>query len=156
MSHRTLAGLILALVASSVLSPAAAQPAPVEVILLSVTPGTPSGDDWCVGHEEVELTAHVVDAASQSVVTEGQVWLQFCVRPTLGTLVGVPKEDCAATGSPRWISVGGHDLSVVNPPSFTHTTGVSVLGVRFQFRPARGEFQRTTSAPFNLDTTCGP
>jgi hypothetical protein len=157
MFHRTFSGLIVALVASSVLSPAAAQPAPVEVILLSVTPGTPSGDDWCVGNAEVTLTAHVVDVATQTEVTEGQLWLQFCVTPTLGTLVGSPKEDCDATGSPRWISASGHDLSVVNPPSFTHTTGVSVLGVRFQFRPAPGgEFQRTTSVPFNLDTTCGP
>jgi hypothetical protein len=158
MSHRTLASLIVALAASSVLSPAAAQPAPVEVILLSVTPGTPSGDgDWCVGAEEVTLTAHVVDVASQSEVTEGQLWWQFCVTPTLGTLVGVPKEDCDATGPPRWISASGDDLSVVNPSSFTHTPGVSVLGVRVQFRPAPGgEFQRTTSVPFNLDTTCGP
>ena len=157
MSHRTLACLIVALVASSGLSPAAAQPAPVEVILLSVTPGTPSGDDWCVGNAEVTLTAHVVDIATQTEVTEGQLSMQFCVTPRPRPSVGSPKEDCDAPGPSRWISAGDYDLALVNPPSFTHTTGVPVLGVRFQFRPAPGgEFQRTTSVPFNLDTTCGP
>jgi len=158
MSHRTLASLIVALVASSVLSPAAAQPAAVEVIIDSVTPGTPSGDgDWCIGDAEVELIAHVVDVASQSVVTEGQLWMQFCVARTLGALNGFAKEDCEATGPPRWLSISGHDLAAVNPADFTHNPGVLALGVRFQFRPASGgEFQRATSVPFNLDTTCGP
>jgi hypothetical protein len=95
MSHRTLAGLIIALVASSVLAAHAvpvtyelasstesymsieAQPAPVEVSLVSVDPGTPSGDgDWCIGTERVTLTAHVVDLASQSEVR----WARFCGR----------------------------------------------------------------------------
>src|SRR4026209_2183597 len=54
MSHRTRATRLVALVASSVLSRAAAQPAAVEVIIDSVTPGTPSGDgDWCIGDSEV-------------------------------------------------------------------------------------------------------
>ena len=41
MPYRTLASLIVALAASSVLSSAAAQPAAVEVSLVSVTPGLP-------------------------------------------------------------------------------------------------------------------
>ena len=44
MSHRTLAGFIVALVASSLLSPVAAQPVAVEVSVVSVVPGTLSGD----------------------------------------------------------------------------------------------------------------
>ena len=135
-----------------------AQAAAVEVSLVSVVPGTPSGDgDWCIGDAEVELIAHVVDVASQSVVTEGQLWMQFCVARTLGALNGFAKEDCEATGPPRWLSISGHDLAAVNPADFTHNPGVLALGVRFQFRPASGgEFQRATSVPFNLDTTCGP
>ena len=88
------------------------------------------------------------------MVTEGELWLQFCAAPTLGDLA---KEDCEAPGPPRWLSQGGHDLAVVNPADFTRTPSVLVLGVRFQFRPAAGgEFKRTTSVPFNLDTTCSP
>ena len=155
MFHRTFAGLIVALVASSVLSPAAAQPTAVEVIIDSVTPGTPSGDgDWCVGAGPVTITAHVVDVASQSVVTECQLWLQFCAGKNLGDFA---KEDCEASGPLRWLSQGGHDLAVVNPADFTRTPSVLVLGVRFQYRPAPGGlFKRATSVPFNLDTTCSP
>jgi hypothetical protein len=157
MSHRTVAGLIIALVASSGWSlAAAAPPAPVVVNLVSVIPGTPSGDDaWCVGDGQVTFTPRVVDLETQSPVTEGMVWWQLC-----STSADVfPMEDCDAPGASRWQSQGGHDLSAVSPPSFSFVPSVvgAVLGVRFQYRPAPGgAFKRATSASFNLDTTCSP
>jgi hypothetical protein len=155
MCYRTVAGLIVALVASSGWSLAAAKPAAVEVSLVSVTPGTPSGDgDWCVGAERVTITARVVDLETQSEVTEGLVWLQLCLSSA-----GVfPKEDCdALPGAPRWQDAVGHDLSVVNPPFFTINPAGPVAGVRFRYVPAPGgAFKRATSASFNLDRTCSP
>jgi hypothetical protein len=153
MFPRTFFGLIVALVASSVLSPAAAQHAAVEVILMSVTPGTPSGDgDWCVGAAQVTLTAHVVDA-SQSEVTEGRLVWQFCASSTLGAF---PKEDCDAPGMPRWKGDMYSDLSDESPASTPpFTPNVPIMGVRLQYVPAPGgSFKRATSASFNLDTTC--
>jgi hypothetical protein len=155
MFHRTFIGLIVALVASSVLSPAAAQPAAVELSLLSVTPGTPSGDnEWCIGAARAMLTAHVVDAASQSEVTEGTIVWQVCQGPDLG---GLPKEDCEVPGAPRWVGAVLSDLSFDSTPSIGTAPNVPVLGFRLQFRPAPGGgFQRATSVSFNLDTTCLP
>ena len=120
---------------------------------MDVTPGTPSGDgDWCVGAEQVTLRAHAVDAATQTEITEGMIWWQFCVSPNLGAF---PKEDCDATGPPRWRAELGDDLSVRNPSSITFTPNVPVMGLRVQYRPTPGG-KRTTSVSFNLDTTCGP
>jgi len=156
MSYRALAGFFVALVASSVLSPAAAQPAAVEVSLVDVTPGTPSGDgDWCVGAAEVTVRAHVVDVASGSEVTEGKLMWQFCASLALGAF---PKEDCDAHGPPpRWNSEQLDDLSESPLASITFTPSLPVMGMRLQFRPAGGGgFKRATSAPFNLDTTCSP
>ena len=155
MFHRTFIGLFVDLVASSVLSPAAAQPAAVEVIIDSVTPGTPSGDgDWCVGGaEQVTLTARVVDLETQSEVTEGLVWFQLC-ESSAGVF---PKEDCEPPGPPRWKSEVGEDLSAPFPPSQSFPPIVPVQGFRLQYRPAPGGlFKRATSVPFNLDTTCSP
>ena len=159
MFHRIFTGLIVALVASSVLASAAAQPEAVEVSLVSVTPGTPSGDgDWCVGAEEVTITAHAVDLASQSELTEGQIWFQFCAHP--GPTTGVfPKEDCDdATGPTRWDSEQFDPLSALNPTaSITFTPNAPVWGLRLHYRPEPGSgFKRTTSESFNLDTTCLP
>jgi hypothetical protein len=157
MSHRTLAGLIVALVASSGQSPSdlstAAQPAAVAVSLLSVSPATPSGDDWCVdAAAEVTLTAHVVDLASQSEVAEGTIEWQTCTSPTLE---GLPKEDCDGHGPARWAGAVISDLSVDSTPSLHTRFVVPVLGFRLQFRPAPGSgFKRATSASFNLDRTC--
>jgi len=151
MFHRTFIGLFVALVASSVLSPAAAQPAAVEVIIDSVTPGTPSGDgDWCIGAERVTTTAHVVDTA-QNEVTEGTLVWQTCHGPR----GGLPKEACDGPGSGRWVSDMRSDLSLGSTPSIEPKPQVPVLGFRLQFEPVQGSgFKRTTSEPFNLDTTC--
>ena len=154
MPYRTLASLIVALAASSVLSSAAAQPAPVEIVLDGVTPGSPSGDgDWCVGAAQITVTAHVVDIASQSEVEEGVLFLMFCTIPNLGAF---PKEDCDVPGPARYGDGLGEDLAM-RPLSITFTPNLPVMGVRLQYRPARGgHFRRATSVAFNIDTTCSP
>ena len=155
MSHRTFSRFIVALVASSAWSLAVAQPADVVVSLVSVSPGTPSGEnEWCVGDDQVMLTAHVIDVASQTEVTEGTIVWQTCDGPDLA---GHPKEDCAAPGSARWKGVVLSDLSFDSTPSIGASPVPPVLGFRLQFRPAPGgSFKRATSVPFNLDTTCSP
>ena len=154
MFHRTFTRFIVALVASSALSPAAAQPAAVEVILDSVSPGTPSGDnEWCIGTERVMLTAHVVDVATQSLVTEGTIVWQVCER----SFDGFPKEDCDAPGATRWKGAVLSFLDFDSTPSIGTSPIVPVLGFRLMFRPPPGGvFKRATSVPFNLDTTCSP
>lgn len=155
MSHRTLAGLVVASLASSVLSSAVAQPAAVEVSLVSVTPGTPSGDgDWCISAgQPVTITARVVALETQSEITDGMLWWQLC----WSSVGGFPKEACDAPGAPRWQATAGKDLSVPLPLSLTFTPSVPILGVRLQYVPAPGgAFKRGTSTPFNLDTTCSP
>lgn len=155
MSYRAFASLIVAVVASSSLSVAAAQPALVDVSLFSVVPGTPSGGDvWCIGDEPVVLTALVIDVESESEVTEGTIEWQVCQGPDLA---GLPKEDCEAPGPARWAGAVLSDLSFDSTPSIGTTPIPPVLGFRLQFRPAPGgHFKRATSAPFNLDTTCSP
>ena len=164
MSHRTVSGLFVALVASSSLSPEAAPPAPpaVEVSLLSVSPGSPTGvDDWCIGAGRTIVTAHVVDVASQSEVTEGWIAWQVCS----GSTGGFPKEACDAApthgppGATRWVAEQLSDLSVDSAPSIAPDPAVPVLGFRLQYQlKLRGgpPTQRVTSVPFNLDTTCSP
>ena len=155
MFQRTLTGPIVILVASSVLPQAAAQPAPVAVSLVSVTPATPSGDDdWCIGSATVSLAASVIDLSTQSEVAEGILVWQFCANPALG---GLPKEECEATPRKgRWIGDILDDLAEESPATLNNVNpAVPVLGVRLLFRPAPGgEFKRTLSAPSNLDRTC--
>jgi hypothetical protein len=160
MFHRTFAGLFVALVVSAVQSPsdlsAAAQPTALEVNLLSVSPGTPSGDgDWCVDAtpgSEVTITADVIDLTSQSEVTEGTIVWQVCESQT----EGLPKEACDGRHGPgRWVGEVISDLAFDSTPSLATRFTVPVLGFRLQFRPPSGSgFKRTTSASFNLDRTC--
>ena len=128
-----------------------AQAAAVEVSLVSVVPGTPSGDgDWCIGAERVTTTAHVVDT-SQNEVTQGTLVWQVCHGPR----GGLPKEACDGPGSGRWVGEQMGDLSFDSTPSIEPRPLVPVLGFRLQYQPVRGSgFKRTTSEPFNLDTTC--
>ena len=128
-----------------------AQTAAVEVSLMSVVPGTPSGDgDWCIGAERVTTTAHVVDA-SQNEVTQGTLVWQTCHGPR----GGLPKEACDGSGSGRWADQILSDLSFDSTPSIEPKPRVPVLGFRLQYQPVQGSgFKRTTSEPFNLDTTC--
>ena len=128
-----------------------AQAAAVEVSLVSVVPGTPSGDgDWCIGAERVTTTAHVVDT-SQHEVTQGMLVWQTCHGPR----GGLPKEACDGSGSGRWVGDMRSDLSIGSTPSIEPKPTVPVLGFRLQFQPVPGSgFKTTTSEPFNLDTTC--
>ena len=128
-----------------------AQAAAVEVSLVSVVPGTPSGDgDWCIGAERVTTTAHVVDT-SQNEVAQGTLVWQICRGPR----GGLPKEACDGRGSGRWADEIMSDLSLDSTPSIAPRPLVPVLGFRLQYQPVQGSgFKRTTSAPFNLDTTC--
>ena len=136
----------------------AAQPAATEVSLVSVSPGTPSGDgDWCIGAERVMLTAHAVDVASQSELTTGTIEWQIC--ESRATLEGFPKEACDDEHGPtRWVGAVITDLSADDPtPSIGTEPLVPVLGFRLQYRPAPGSgFKRATSESFNLDMTCLP
>jgi hypothetical protein len=131
-----------------------AQPAAVEVSLVSVSPGTHSGDgDWCIGAERVTLTAHVVDT-SQNEVTEGTIVWQVCEGPHFE---GFPKEACDGHGPARWSGVILSDLSFDSTPSISTDPLVPVLGFRLLYRPAPGSgFRRATSESFNLDKTCSP
>ena len=128
-----------------------AQAAAVAVSLVSVVPGTPSGDgDWCIGAERVTTTAHVVDT-SQNEVTQGMLVWQTCHGPR----GGLPKEACDGRGSGRWADQILSDLSLDSTPSIEPKPLVPVLGFRLQFQPVQGSgFKRTNSEPFNLDTTC--
>jgi hypothetical protein len=128
-----------------------AQPATVEVSLVSVVPGTPSGDgDWCIGPERVTLTAHVVDT-SQTEVAQGTVLWEECDGPR----GGLPKEACDGHGPGRWVVVPMSDLSFDSTPSIGTSPTVPVLGFRLSYRPEPGGgFKRTTSESFNLDMTC--
>src|SRR6187455_2770182 len=121
-----------------------AQAAAVEVSLVSVVPGTPSGDgDWCIGAERVTTTAHVVDA-SQNEVTQGTLVWQTCH----GSRGGLPKEACDGPGSGRWAAEQLSDLSFDSTPSLEPKPRVPVLGFRLQYQPVQGSgFKRTTSEP---------
>jgi len=162
---RTLASLIAALVAMSALSQVkasesdlstAARRASVQVSLMSVVPGTPSGGgDWCIGTERVMLTAIVIDPSTQSEVTAGTIVWQVCEGGS--QINGFPKEDCAVPGPARWRGAVSSDLAFDSTPSIGTEPIPPVLGFRLQFRPAAGSgLARATSAPFNLDTTCTP
>lgn len=157
MCRRAFAGLVVALSTSSVLFLAgAAQPGTVAVSLLSVVPGAPSGDDgWCVGTERVMLTAHAVDVASQTELTDGTIVWQVCGSLSRG---GFPKEVCDTDGgSARWRGAVLSELSFDSSPSIGTSPTVPVLGFRMQYRPASGSgLKSATSASFNLDTTCSP
>ena len=153
MSHRVVAGLIVALVAGSG-QPMEAQPAPVEVNLVSVVPGAPAGvSDWCVGVVgQVVVTAHVV---AQAEVTEGTVTWQVC--QSRGGLTALPKEECQRGGSGRWAPAIISDLSFDSTPSLATNFLVPTIGFRLQFSPGpRSGLKRATSEPFNLDRTCSP
>jgi hypothetical protein len=161
--NRTLAALIAGLVAISALSQVEASEndvstqarrASVQVSLMGVVPGTQSGNgDWCVGTGEVVLTAVVVDPATQSEVNAGTLVWQVCNAPA----TGFPKEDCAAPGPARWRGAVLSDLAFDSTPSLGVEPIPPVLGFRLQFRPVQGSgLARSTSAPFNLDTTCSP
>ena len=128
-----------------------AQPAAVDVSLVSVVPGTPSGDgDWCIGAERVTLTAHVVDA-SQNEVTEGTIVWQTCS----GSHGGLPKEACDGHGPGRWIVDVSTNLSFDSTPSISTSPTGPVLGFRLLYSPAQGSrLKRATIESFNLDRTC--
>ena len=125
---------------------------PFEVSLVSVIPGTSSGDgDWCIGEELATLTAHVVNTSSQSEVTEGTLAWQTCGGPH----GGLPKEACEGPGPGRWSVSQYKDLSEDSTPSITTNPTAPVLGFRLLYRPAQGSgLRRDTSEPFNIDTTC--
>ena len=129
-----------------------AQLASVEVSLVSVSPGTPSGDrDWCVGAEDVTLTAHVV-GTSETEVTEGTIVWQTCTTPQLG---GAPREACDRKGGARWSDQTLSELSYDATPSITTGFTVPVIGFRLVYRPRAGAgVKRTTGQSFNLDRTC--
>ena len=161
MSHRTLAGLIMALVASSGQSPiqpsALAEAAPhvaVEV-LVSASPGTQTPDgDWCIGDADaITLTPQVLTLASPQIeVTEGTIVWQVCLH----NQQSLPKEDCDGHGGPgRWTNAVMTFLSGPAPSSITTFQHVPVRGWRVQFQPTAGSgYERETSASFNLDRTC--
>ena len=130
---------------------ARAPSAGVQVSLVNVVPGTPSGDgDWCIGAERVTLTAHVVDT-SQNEVTEGRLVWQTCH----GSRGGLPKEACDGSGPGRWNAEQWIHLAIDSTPSIQPRPRVPVLGFRLQYQPAKGSgFKATTSESFNLDTTC--
>jgi hypothetical protein len=110
-----------------------AQPTAVEVGLVSVVSGTPSGDgDWCIGTERITLTAHVVDT-SQNEVTAGTIVWQTCEGPR----GGLPKESCDGHGPGRWSGVILSDLSFDSTPSIGTSPRVPVLGFRLQYVPRR-------------------
>jgi hypothetical protein len=155
MSHRVVAGLIVALVTGSG-QPTEAQPAPVEVSLVSVSPGTPAGvSDWCVGvGDQVVVTAHVV--AAQAEVTAGTVTWQVCENRG-GVPGALPKEECQRGGSGRWVPAIISDLSFDSTPSLATNFQIPTIGFRLQFSPgSRSGLKRATSEPFNLDRTCSP
>jgi len=153
MLQRARKSIFMAGLASSVLLPFAAIAANVEVSLLSVTPGTPSGDgDWCIGTGRVTLTAHVVDLSTSAEISKGKIIWQFCANTALG---GLPKEECALGGMGRWTGEVLSDLARDATPSIQPNPRVPIIGVRLQFRPAPGStFKRDLSPPFNLDRTC--
>ena len=165
MTHRALAGVIAALLAISPLSQVqasgsdlstAARPAEVQVSLMSVVPGTPTGDgDFCIGTDRVMLTAVAFDPSTQIELTQGMIVFELCVSQSLG---GFPKEDCARKGgAEQWRAIALWDLALDSTPTLGTQPPVPVLGWRLQFRPAKGSgYARATSAPFNLDTTCAP
>jgi hypothetical protein len=123
---------------------------------MSVVPGTPTGDgDFCIGTDRVMLTA-IAFASTQIELTQGTIVWEVC--ESVSQLTGFPKEDCAGKGGPvRWRAAALTDLAFDSTPSIGTAPLVPVLGFRLQFRPAKGSgYARATSAPFNLDTTCGP
>ena len=130
---------------------AKAPAAAAHVSLVSVVPGSPSGDgDWCIGAERITLTGHVVDP-SQNEVTNGTIVWEVCE----GRQGGLPKEVCDGHGGGRWSPNLISDLSFDSTPSIGTSPRVPILGFRLQYRPAPGSaFTRATSASFNLDMTC--
>jgi len=130
-----------------------AQAAAVEVSLVSVVPGTPSGDgDWCIGAERVTTTAHVVDT-SQHEVTQGTLVWQTCHGPR----GGLPKEACDGHGGARWRDQMFSTLSPADPTPSIYGGPLPLLGWRLLYRPASGSgLKRATSEPFNIDKTCSP
>ena len=98
----------------------------------------------------VQALVHVLDT-SQNEVTQGTILWEECDGPR----GGLPKEACDGPGSGRWTDEILSDLSLDSTPSIEPKPQVPVLGFRLQFRPPQGSgFKRTTSEPFNLDTTC--
>ena len=155
MLYRTAASILITGVASAVLSPvAAARPANVEVSLLSVAPGSPSGDgDWCIPTTgAVTLTAHAIDLSTSSEISEGEIVWQFCANFALG---GLPKEECGRGGMGRWMGEVRSFLDSDSTPSLNPNPQVTIIGVRLQYRPGPGgNFRRDLSPSFNLDRTC--
>ena len=133
--------------ATSLASPnvsAKAQAAAAQVSLVSVVPGSPSGDgDWCIGAERITLTGHVVDAA-QNEVTNGTIVWEVCESQR----GGLPREACDERGGGRWRGNVISDLSFDSTPSIGTSPRVPVLGFRLQYRPAPGSaFTRAFRAP---------
>ena len=161
MSHHTVAGLIVALGSSSVMSPAGAPPpAPavdVEVSLVSVVPGTEiAPGHWCVGAGPVRLTAHAVELITNTELRVGAIEREVCDSPR----GGFPKEVCddTAGGSARWRSAGSQPLFVTPTPSILHSPMDLVRGWRLLYLPERhsGYEKGAMSASFDIGTTCAP
>jgi hypothetical protein len=124
---------------------------------LSVVPGTPTGDgDFCIGTDRVMLTA-IAFASTQIELTQGTIVFELCSAVSQSA-AGRPKEECARKGGAvQWRAIALWDLALDSTPTLGTQPSVPVLGWRLQFRPAKGSgYARATSAPFNLDTTCGP
>ena len=160
MSHRALAGLIVALVASSGQSPVqpsalaeAAPPAAAAVeILVSASTGTQTSEGWCIDSApSVTLTAQVIKVADQSEVTEGTIVWQVCQHNS----EALPYADCDGRGPGRWTNAAMSFLSADPTPSITTFQVPLVRGWRLQFHPVRGSgLGSATFDSFNLDRTC--
>ena len=159
MSHRALAGLIVALVASSGQSPVqpsalaeAGPPVAVEV-LVTASPGTQTAaGDWCIGDAPaITLTPQVHNTEP---VTEGTIVWQVCQQQHQS----VPRVYCDGHGGHgRWSNQVMTFLSGPAPSSITTMQDELVQGWRVQFQPTHGSgLERATSDSFNLDRTCLP
>src|SRR5262245_1972989 len=168
MSHRVLAGLIIALVASSGLSPVqlsaraeAAQPAPaptVKVELIDVAevvpdpqggpsvlvPATlcPNQIDWLVGALTTPATRVLLTANAIDLTRSTQPELtdgEIALQVCERHRQDFPKEECDVAHAARWnTEVFIPDISRDSTPTFGTSFQSSVFGFRFQYVPVPG------------------